>query len=100
MVLIVTFVILLACCRVAESLRRTQRTRPDRAHSPQVEPPEHAIMTSSGTLRGLTWSALDDVQLTRLLTDAARQTDTDQRALLPQNPEHFHTQETVGDDTK
>lgn len=56
---------------------RAQDTRTDEARSIQVAQPPEAAAVSSVDTSGLTWSALDDVQLTRLLIDAARQTNTD-----------------------
>lgn len=75
MFILITLVILLACCWVTESRRRA---RLKRARTPQVsEPFQDVAPASSSSQSGLTWSALDDVQLTRLLTDAARHTNTE-----------------------
>lgn len=44
---------------------------------PANTPPQNGAVRPTSTQDGLTWTALDDLQLTRLLTDAAQGTNTE-----------------------
>lgn len=77
MVILIALVVFIASWAVAQLLRR-----PDVARTPvhpaqvYVETPSGAT-SSTGRQDGLTWTALDDLQLTRLLTESARRTNTE-----------------------
>lgn len=57
----------------AEQARMSAPARPQGAWT---EPASKA-QTDTGSQDGLSWSALDDLQLTRLLTDSAPRTNTE-----------------------
>lgn len=99
MIILFALVILLASWTATQLLRRAARARTAaastrhagrpyatvsallrRAGTPVRQAPAGAELpsgasSSPGTQDGLTWTALDDLQLTRLLTDAARRTN-------------------------
>lgn len=72
MVIIIPLVILCTWWAVMRLLRRTQLTRTAALTRPSALHP-----TPPAQADGLTWTALDDLQLTRLLTESARRSDTE-----------------------
>lgn len=62
-------------CLAKGLLRPAQRPGNPSNPAPVSTPPEDDALPSGNRQDGLTWTALDDLQLTRLLTESARRTN-------------------------
>lgn len=80
MIILVALVLPVLCCAATALLWHVARTHHARASIPPTCVPAESsgsVPSSTDKDDGLTWSALDDLQLTRLLNESARGTNTE-----------------------